>query len=160
MLHCGWWPTPPSCAARARKVQVIAPDKQVMKYAYQITIWFILPDMPHGWNEFDNRWFSTTLGFAPIVDYTGFSQDNDSITQVGRQDGRWDIRSGRFSLRGQIHTRRPINYFLSLEYKGLDRPPEAPSCGIRISTAPRLQPPGPSPASIDHTIAKSVMRDG
>jgi phosphate-selective porin len=33
-------------------------------------------------------------------------------------------------LRGQIHTRRPINYFLSLEYKGLDRPPEAPSFGI------------------------------
>lgn len=91
---------------------------------------FILPDVPHGWNEFNNRWFSTTLGFAPIVDHSGFIQDDDSLTQVGKQDSRWDIRSGRFSLRGQIHTRRPVNYFLSLEYKGLDRPPESPSFGI------------------------------
>jgi hypothetical protein len=91
---------------------------------------YVIPDVPHGWNEFNNRWFSTTLGFAPIVDYSGFTQDNDSITQVGKQDSRWDIRSGRFSFRGQIHTRRPITYFLSLEYKGLDRPPEAPSFGI------------------------------
>ena len=83
---------------------------------------YVIPDVPHGWNEFDNRFFSTTLGFAPILDATAFTQDTDSITQVGAQESRWDIRSGRFSVRGQIHTHRPINYFLSLEYKGLDRP--------------------------------------
>jgi hypothetical protein len=71
---------------------------------------YVISDVPHGWNEFNNRWFSTTLGFAPIVDYTGFIQDDDSLTQVGKQDSRWDIRSGRFSLRGQIHTRRPITF--------------------------------------------------
>jgi len=91
---------------------------------------YIIPDLPHAWSEFDNRFFSTTLGFAPILDATAFTQDDDSITQVGKQDSRWDIRSGRFSFRGQIHTRRPINYFLSLEYKGLDRPDDAPSFGI------------------------------
>ena len=91
---------------------------------------FILPDAPHGWNQFDNKWFSTAIGFAPILDYTQFSQDTDSISQVGRQESRWDIRSGRFSFRGQFHTKRPINYFLSLEYKGLDRPDDAPRFGI------------------------------
>ncbi len=91
---------------------------------------FVVPDLPRGWNEFDNKVFSTTLGFAPIVDYTGFTQDHDSLTQVGKQESRWDIRSGRFSIRGFIHTRRPIQYFLSLEYKGLDRPEDAPPFGI------------------------------
>ena len=91
---------------------------------------YVIPDAPRGWNEFDNRFFSTTLGFAPIVDATAFTQDDDSIAQVGKQDSRWDIRSGRFSFHGQVHTRRPISYFLSLEYKGLDRPDDAPRFGI------------------------------
>ena len=91
---------------------------------------YVIPDVPRGWNEFDNRLFSTTLGFAPIVDATAFTQDNDSITQVGKQDSRWDLRSGRFVFLGQIHTRRPINYFLSIEYKGLDRPEGSPNFGV------------------------------
>jgi len=91
---------------------------------------YVIPDVPRGWNEFDNRFFSATLGFAPIVDAIAFTQDNDSIAQVGKQDSRWDIRSGRFSARGQIHTSRPINYFISLEYKGLDRPDDARRFGI------------------------------
>jgi len=94
------------------------------------SLMFLLPDAPHGWNEFDNKFFSTSIGFAPILDATAFTQDADSVAQVGKQDSRWDIRSGRFSARGQIHTRRPINYFISLEYKGLDRPDDARRFGI------------------------------
>jgi hypothetical protein len=100
------------------------------KVATRDSLKFLLPDAPHGWNEFDNRFFSTAIGFAPILDATAFTQDSDSITQVGKQDSRWDIRSGRFSARGQIHTRRPISYFISLEYKGLDRPDDARRFGI------------------------------
>jgi len=85
---------------------------------------YFIPDVPHGWNDWENEWFSIAVGFAPIFDATAFTQDAQSLTQVGRQDSRWDIRSGRFNLHGALKFKRPVHYFIGAEYKGLDRSPE------------------------------------
>ena len=73
------------------------------------------------WSKYDGSAFSTRLSLVPILDYNGFSQDDDSIAQVGKQKDQWDLRTFRIMLRGQLKFRAlPVDYFVSLEVKGKD----------------------------------------
>lgn len=75
------------------------------------------------WADGGNKFFTYQLGFAPIVDYTAFVQDNASKEQVGKQENQGDIRSARISIRGNINFKNPWRYFFSAGYNGLDYDP-------------------------------------
>ena len=91
---------------------------------------YVLPDVPHGWNEFENRYFTLALSFAPILDYEGITQDARNLALVGPQESRFNIRSARVIFHGKLKFRRSVTYYISVEYKGLDRPPEAKGIGV------------------------------
>ncbi len=82
------------------------------------------------WANGGNKLFTYQLGAAPILDYVAVAQDGDSKSQVGSQESRFDLRSGRFSVRGKLNFKQPWQYLLSLEYKGLDRGEDDPAFGI------------------------------
>lgn len=88
---------------------------------------YIIPDIKHGkhmqWANGGNKAFTYQIGFAPILDYTAFIQDNDSKQQVGKQESQSDIRSARVSIRGNINFKKPWRYFASMGYNGLDYDP-------------------------------------
>jgi phosphate-selective porin OprO/OprP len=85
---------------------------------------FTTPDIPPKWArvpEYHGTYFSTLLGFAGIYDYNAFSQDADSITQVGRQHDQWDDRSTRFILTGGIGPESyRLHYFAAYSWNGFD----------------------------------------
>jgi len=85
---------------------------------------FATPDIPHKWAEvpsYQGKYFSILLGFAGIYDYNAFSQDSDSITQVGRQRDQWDDRSTRFILTGNIGPESyRMHYFAAYSWNGFD----------------------------------------
>src|SRR5262245_12302613 len=84
---------------------------------------FVMPDVPDAWSNdtsYNGRFFSVRLNLVPIVDYTYFVQDDESKNQVGEQKDQWDLRTFRIMFRGQVKTRHPITYFVSIEVKGKD----------------------------------------
>ena len=83
---------------------------------------YFIPDVKERrWTKTGNKLFTFQLGFAPIIDYNINIQDNDSKNQVGKQESRFDLRSGRVNARGKINFKNPWNYLVSVEYRGLDR---------------------------------------
>ena len=64
--------------------------------------------------------------FAPdlviLGDYTWFSQDKASISQVGKQDSQFEFRADRLMLHGNLFNNGPSpwHYLISLEYHGVD----------------------------------------
>ena len=94
---------------------------------------YFIPDLKRtqkSWSEFRTRWFTMQLGFAPIIDYNVSIQDSNSIKQVGKQENRFDIRSGRFSIRGKLLFKHAWTYMISMEYKGMDRTEDDPPFGF------------------------------
>ncbi|PKB18591.1 phosphate-selective porin O/P [Flavobacterium sp. 5] len=94
---------------------------------------YLIPDATHKgmrWTKSHNKWFTTKLGFAPILDYNLNIQDEDSKNQVGSQESRFDIRSARVMLSGKINFKNPWKYLISVEYKGFDRAEDDPNFGI------------------------------
>lgn len=84
---------------------------------------YAMPDVPDAWNNattYDGRAFSARLSLVPIVDFTAFSQDEESIAQVGEQESQWDLRTGRIMTRGRLKFAHPVDYFVSVEVKGRD----------------------------------------
>jgi len=85
---------------------------------------FATPDLPPKWAQvpkYHGKYFSTTLGFVNLTDYSAFSQDSDSITQVGRQRDQWDDRSTRFILVGTIGPESYLtHYYASYSWNGFD----------------------------------------
>src|SRR5262249_44441455 len=64
---------------------------------------FVMPDVPDEWNKkttFDGRAFSSRASIVIIGDYTTFSQDDASISQVGVQKNQWDLRTFRLMSSG------------------------------------------------------------
>jgi hypothetical protein len=102
---------------------------------------YVAPDVPNGWIDwtaYDGKYFSYKLGIVAIFDYDAFWQNSNSLDQVGSQRDQWDIRSFRIALGGKLGYQLPIKYFLSVEYKGLDRPANAEGWGstdISLTTA-------------------------
>jgi len=85
---------------------------------------FSAPDIPPKWArvpEYHGEYFSILLGFAGIYDYNAFSQDSDSITQVGRQKDQWDDRSTRFIVTGSVGPESyQVHYFAAYSWNGFD----------------------------------------
>jgi phosphate-selective porin OprO/OprP len=74
----------------------------------------------------DHRFFTLKWGLAPIFDYTWFSQDAASLSQVGEQEDAYQTRSGRLMARGTLfnHWKRPWKFLVSFEYRGFDSDPD------------------------------------
>jgi hypothetical protein len=68
--------------------------------------------------QYSNSWFTVKAGESVLIDYTGFSQDSDSISQVGKQDDRWQARELRLSLRGTIGSAYKVSYLVTASYNG------------------------------------------
>jgi len=85
---------------------------------------YATPDLPPKWArvpEYHGEYFTTLLGFAGIYDYNAFSQDADSITQVGPQKDQWDDRSTRFIVTGGIGPESyRVHYFAAYSWNGFD----------------------------------------
>jgi len=66
---------------------------------------FMFPDLPHGWEgkfRIETSVFTMRPGFAVIVDYTGFSQDAASVSQVGHAENQWAARAARLAFSGTV----------------------------------------------------------
>ena len=70
------------------------------------------------------RWFTLKPGLVLIEDYSAFTQDAASISQIGAQEDQWDPRSGRLMLSGTIGDSYKVRYLVAGEYKGFDSDPE------------------------------------
>jgi hypothetical protein len=87
---------------------------------------YFMPDVKRkkhmGWTKGGNKLLTWQLGFVPILDYNLNIQNDESEEQVGKQESRFDIRSARVSVRGNLNVAKlPWSYMVSGEYKGLDR---------------------------------------
>src|SRR5581483_8076592 len=85
---------------------------------------FAVPDVPKKLDDmtrYRGRYFSTLFGIVAIADYNAFSQDSDSITQVGRQRDQWNDRSTRFLLLGTIGPESyQLHYLAAYAWNGFD----------------------------------------
>ncbi len=55
--------------------------------------------------------------FAIIGDYTSFSQDDDSVSQVGAQDDTRELRAGRIGVTVRSKSRLPWHFYLTADYQ-------------------------------------------
>jgi phosphate-selective porin OprO/OprP len=88
---------------------------------------FLIPDVPQADLEklkVDDRYFTLRLGLAALYDYTAFSQDDASVSQVGIQSDQGEVRDLRLMLRGSVGGGYKVNYFVAGVYKGFDSEPE------------------------------------
>lgn len=63
-------------------------------------------------------------GIELIVDHTAFSQDGESIAQVGHQDDLTEVRSASLEFNGELGLKRRFDYKLGVEYNGFDVNPD------------------------------------
>jgi len=88
----------------------------------------IVPDLPESIAaqvKVDHHWFSLRFGLVPILDYTWFTQDAESESQVGVQEDDFDIRSARILARGRIRpdSKHAPRFLVAFEYRGFDSDP-------------------------------------
>ena len=88
---------------------------------------FTTPGIPSAvlkYTTYKTGYFSIRFGLVAIADYDAFSQDDDSIKQVGKQRDQWDDRSLRFMLSGDIGPSESykMHYFASYSFNGFDAP--------------------------------------
>ncbi len=89
----------------------------------------IVPDVPDGILtkanvKTDN--FSIKFGLAILLDYTAFSQNENSITQQGVQADQFQVRDFRFMARGHARVLTDWRYQVSLQYRGFAQQPGQP----------------------------------
>lgn len=86
---------------------------------------FAVPDVPQTLQEaaLVKPWLTVSPGLVLIGDYTGFSQDSNSVAQVGRQESRGEFRAFRLVLLGRMGREYQASYLFAVEYNGLDRDP-------------------------------------
>jgi phosphate-selective porin OprO/OprP len=115
---------------------------------------YAIPDVPKkllDWTAYQGKYFSYKVGIVAILDYDAFWQNPDNIAQVGAQRDQWDIRSFRVAVGGKFGSRFAVKYFVSAEYKGLDRPANSQGWG---STDVALTVPLGPPDNGSITIGK------
>jgi phosphate-selective porin OprO/OprP len=71
-------------------------------------------------NRVETSWFTMKPGLVMLGDYTFFSQDAESLAQVGEQRDRGQLRASRVMLRGKVGTDYAVRYLIAGEYKGFD----------------------------------------
>ncbi len=84
---------------------------------------YIMPDLARAladrW-EIKTGWFTLKFGEDIIVDYTAFTQDAASISQVGRQDNQWQAREVRLDAQGTFGSSYKVKYYINAAYNGFD----------------------------------------
>ena len=70
--------------------------------------------------------FSIKFGLAILLDYTAFSQNENSITQQGVQADQFQVRDFRFMARGHARVLTDWRYQVSLQYRGFAQQPGQP----------------------------------
>jgi phosphate-selective porin OprO/OprP len=68
----------------------------------------------------ETKYGSMKLGLELIGDFTGFSQDDASLTQVGQQFDQFQARSIAIDVSGQLGPYPSITYKLGLQYNGFN----------------------------------------
>jgi len=84
---------------------------------------FVMPDVPDSWNQattYNGSKLFARFSMPIVIDYNAFTQDSDSVKQVGDQVDQWDLRTIRLMSVGTVKLRHPVHYFISLELKGPD----------------------------------------
>jgi phosphate-selective porin len=85
---------------------------------------FLVPDMSDsllGKAQISDPHFTIKFGIAMLLDYTMFSQDAPSVTQVGVQDDQFEVRDARLTIRGTFRLAGDWGYLVQGQYKGFDR---------------------------------------
>jgi phosphate-selective porin OprO and OprP len=88
---------------------------------------FLVPDVPQSVadrTQIKEHWITLKVGVVTIADYTAFSQDAASISQVGKQKDQWDPRAARLMFRGTLGKDYKVSYLVAGEYKGFDSDPK------------------------------------
>jgi len=107
---------------------------------------FLIPDVPDTLlkkAEYHDPRFTFTFGIALLVDYTAFSQNDASKTQVGVQDNRSELRDARLTFRGTFRLAGQWRYFIQPQYNGFDVEPgddkwQIAELSLRRDLGPRL----------------------
>jgi phosphate-selective porin OprO/OprP len=77
----------------------------------------VLPDL--ALQRLTARW-----GVELITDWTGFNQNASSVAMHGVQADRFEVRSARVQLAGQIWDDRRLTYRVAAQYRGFDIDPD------------------------------------
>lgn len=88
---------------------------------------YLMPDVPASVSEqthIESRWFTLKPGLVLLGDYTAFSQDANSVSQVGRQENKTEFRAFRLMVRGTIGREYKVRYLVAGEYNGFDTDPD------------------------------------
>lgn len=100
-------------------VDASAPQPSVMRYAF--------PDLRADRKlipELSTRFVSARLGIDLIADWTGFNQDSASVSLHGQQENRFEVRSARVQILGNLLDNERLIYRFSAQYRGFDIDPE------------------------------------
>lgn len=84
---------------------------------------YVIPDLPAvrtAAQPWPSPGFVVRPSAAILGDWTSFSQDDDSVSQVGRQKDAYEWRGFRLQLLGSFGGTYRINYQIGGEYKGFD----------------------------------------
>ena len=82
---------------------------------------FVIPDVPDATLEDANthiKYITLKLGLVVLGDYSSFSQDANSVAQVGKQEDKAEFRSFLLMARGTLSFLSDWSYLLAVEYKG------------------------------------------
>jgi len=88
---------------------------------------YAVPDVPHSFlDQFRVRehWMTLKVGLVTLADYTAFSQNQTSISQVGVQENKLEARAARLMLHGTLGQHYKAGYLVAGEYKGFESEPE------------------------------------
>jgi len=72
------------------------------------------------WNVWENKAFSVTFIFTPVVDIAGFAQDANSKEQVGDQPTKVEWRAERLIFFGKLKFERPWGYMFGWNFNGFE----------------------------------------
>src|SRR5688572_16037280 len=73
------------------------------------------------WSHFENKFFTTDLGFAVLLDHNIVEQNDENVEQVGEIEPATELRAGRMVVTGSLlFFKRPWTYFIIVNYNGLD----------------------------------------
>ena len=82
-----------------------------------------MPDLAESLAErwaIKTHWFTLKFGESIVVDYTGFHQNSESLSQVGKQDDQWQAREVRLDVAGSIGSAYKVKYYVNASYNGFD----------------------------------------
>lgn len=88
---------------------------------------YFVPDVPQSvvdQVQIKERWMTLKVGLVLLEDYSAFSQDSESVAQVGKQKDQWETRAARLMFRGTIGKDYQVGYLIAGEYKGFETEPE------------------------------------